>query len=118
MLHDATPDSVEEIRLLQAGFIEGFRSASDKLVFLRLAKVPLELPGPPGLKLIEIRVLDRTAVGAASRGFATDELVYHPLPKSMVKAAADLTLVYVSSRGVVEKTLAEVLAQHDHHHHH
>lgn len=122
----------EEYRLIEDTFIEGFRTASDRRGFLRLAAVPDELPD--GLKLVEIRIEDHYTVGSAAPGFASSELVYHPLPAGMIRGENRLVFVYVSTAERRELSLAEVFAlrslqpaqtagaetaePHAHHHHH
>lgn len=123
----------EERRLVEDAFIEGFRSATDRRGFLRLAAIPDELPD--GLKLVEIRIEDRYTVGSAAPGFASSELVYHPLPAGMIRGENRLVFVYVSTAKRREFSLAEVLTlrkfqpteaaaadapdpRHHHHHHH
>ena len=72
----------EHVHAAETAFIEGFRAASDKQAFLTLARIPLELAAAdgPGLKLVQVLLEDTVEVGRASRGFATRELVYQPLP--------------------------------------
>lgn len=121
----------EEHHALERAFIDGFRQAGDKQGFLRLARIPLELarPGRPGLKLMQVMIADVFEVGRASPGFASRELVYHPLPGKLVTARARLLFRYVSADELCELGLAELLdqapaaaqdglAQHHHHHHH
>ncbi|HYG84820.1 MAG TPA: hypothetical protein VD978_01025 [Azospirillum sp.] len=120
----------EEEHLLEEAFAEGFRGAADKLAFLRLARIPAELeqPGGLGLKLVEVRFEESHAVGTASPGFGSRELVYHPLPGRLIKATTRLVFRYLSADGVTDLTLAGVLERagletphahpdHDHHHH-
>jgi hypothetical protein len=121
----------EEYLALESAFIEGFRQAGDKQGFLRLARIPLELDraGQPGLKLMQVVLEDVVDVGRASPGFASRELVYHPLPAKLVTARARLRFRYVSADRLSELSLAELLDQppassgsvehrHDHPHHH
>lgn len=118
----------EEEHLLEEAFAHGFRGAADKLAFLRLARIPAELeqPGGLGLKLVEVRFEESHAVGTASPGFGSRELVYHPLPGRLITAATRLVFRYVSADGITDLTLAQVLeragldAGHadEHHHHH
>ncbi|MGQ9368716.1 hypothetical protein [Azospirillum sp. ST 5-10] len=116
----------EEEHLLEEAFADGFRRAADKLAFLRLARIPAELerPGGLGLKLVEVRFEESHAVGTASPGFGSRELVYHPLPGRLITAGTRLLFRYVSADGVTDLSLAEVLeragleAPHDHHHDH
>jgi hypothetical protein len=98
----------EEHEAVESAFIAGFRHAGDKLGFLRLARIPLELhrPQQPGLKLMQVIIEDTYEVGRASPGFASRELVYHPLPGKLVTAAARLRFRYVSALEVCELDLA------------
>ena len=108
--HHAAPSDGEDASLLEAAFIEGFRSATDKAVFLRLAGVPHHMPGKDGegLKLFEVRISDHYEVGSAAPGFGTSELVYHPFPGAMVRRATRLRFVYGSLRETRELTWAEI----------
>jgi hypothetical protein len=101
----------EEIEAAEQAFIEGFRGVSDKLGFLRLARIPLELDhgAGPGLKLMEVALEEVTEVGRASPGFASRELVYHPLPRGLVTSRTKLSFHYVSSRARRVFTLAELM---------
>ena len=112
----------EDYEALESAFIDGFRGAGDKQGFLRLAHIPLELhqPDRPGLKLMQVLVEEVFEVGRASPGFASRELVYHPLPGPLVTARAKLRFRYVSAEDLSELSLAEVLARSEkamHHHH-
>jgi len=102
-----------EYHAAETAFIEGFRQVSDKLGFLRLARIPLELelPGEPGLKLMQVALEEVFEVGRASPGFASRELVYHPLPGSLVTSETRLSFRYVSAVAVRELSLAELLAR-------
>ena len=88
----------EDIAAAERAFIQGFRSVADKLGFLRLARIPLELPhgGGPGLKLMEVAIEEVTEVGRASPGFSSRELVYHPLPQGLAETRTALAFHYVS----------------------
>jgi hypothetical protein len=120
----------EEHLALESAFIEGFRRAGDKQGFLRLARIPLELDrtDQPGLKLMQVVIEDVVDVGRASPGFASRELVYHPLPATLVTARARLRFRYVSADRLSEFSLAELLepppraspgsVEHRHHHPH
>jgi hypothetical protein len=70
-------------------------------------------------------VEDSFEVGRASPGFASRELVYHPLPGKLVTSRTRLAFRYVSSERLLELSLAEILElsgvaveDHDGHHHH
>jgi hypothetical protein len=102
----------EHLHAAEAAFIEGFRAASDKQAFLTLARIPLELAAPdgPGLKLVQVLLEDTVEVGRASRGFASRELVYQPLPAGLVTSQTRLCFRYISAEAMRELTLAEVTA--------
>jgi hypothetical protein len=108
---------------IEDAFISGFRAAPDKAGFLALARIPLELPGRegPGLKLLEVVLEESVEVGRASPGFASRELVYHPLPGKLVTTRMRLAFRYVSTERLEELSLAEVLhhsgIEVDEHHH-
>ena len=108
------------IHAAETAFIEGFRAASDKQAFLALVLIPLELAAAdgPGLKLVQVLLEDTVEVGRASRGFATRELVYQPLPARLVTSETRLRFRYISAEAVRELTLAEVMAAMSHGHAH
>jgi len=103
----------EHYHVVESAFIDGFRAAPDKQGFLALARIPLELPAGdgPGLKLVEIILVDAVEVGRASPCFGSRELVYQPLPGELVTARTKLFFRYVSSERVHDLALAEVLAR-------
>ena len=117
----------EQYHAAERAFIDGFRAASDKQGFLALARIPHELPDGdgPSLKLVEVILADSVEVGRASPGFASRELVYHPLPGKLVTSRTRLSFRYVSLARMRELSLAEVLERsgvalslEDGHHHH
>ena len=116
MPHDlhlpAPDDAAEDAHLLEAAFIEGFRAASDKASFLRLARIPHEWRGADGQgwKLVEVRIADDFEVGAAAPGFGTTELVYHPFPGAMIRRTTSLRFVYRTLHEVRELSWPEVMS--------
>ena len=106
-------DADEDARLQEAAFIAGFRSAPDKASFLRLAGVPQEWRDTDGQgwKLLEVRIADSFSVGAATPGFATPELVYHPFPGAMVRQATELRFVYATVQETRELGWSDVRAR-------
>ncbi len=107
--HDHKDDNTAE---LEGAFIDGFRAAQDRRAFLALVGVPLEIEpndGGPGLKLLEVRIQDSFQVGSASPGFGSRDLVYQPLPGSMIRQTTSLDLVYVSTAERRELTLHAAL---------
>jgi hypothetical protein len=118
----------EQYHAAEGAFIDGFRAAADKQGFLALARIPLELDDGdgPSLKLVEVIFADSFEVGRASPGFASRELVYHPLPGKLVTSRTRLAFRYVSIARARELSLAEVLERsgvalrmgaEGHHHH-
>ncbi|MEM8803008.1 MAG: hypothetical protein AAGF55_10775 [Pseudomonadota bacterium] len=100
-LHSHMPDAdkAEELQLLTAQFIDGFTSAKDKMSYLRLAGVPLEidaLDGGPSLKLVDVQLTTEWQVGTASPSFGSRELSYLPYPGDMVTERTNMSFIYVS----------------------
>lgn len=98
--HAANPGVVsEDDELMIKALVSGFEAAEDKTSFLRMAKVPFEIPSATGgrsLKLVDVEVRQGYQIGTASPGFASDELVYHPFPGNLVRQRTDMNFVYVS----------------------
>lgn len=96
--------------LLERAFVEGFRAASDRASFLRLAGIPLEaaIGDIAGFKLMEVRITDSVAVGAANPGFGTETLVYHPYPAALMRQETVLVFVYRTAREVRELGWADL----------
>ena len=127
--------NAEEIKLLERAFIDGYRKAEDKLGFLKLSGLPMELDLEqlPACKLVEVKIAETFTVGTAGPGFGSKELVYHPLPGEMVTSETTLEFLFVHAGGTESFNLAQLMAirdgrdaaeaQHDHdhahgHHHH
>lgn len=92
-------DQADEIAMLAGQFLEGFREASDKASYLRLAGVPLEIGSESGgkpLRLVDVTVESAWQVGAASPGFGGGDLVYMPFPGQMIRERVNCRLTYVS----------------------
>ncbi len=103
----------EELQTLAASFIDGFRQATDKASFLRVAGVPFQRPGADGLtlNLVDAEIRSAWQVGSASPGFASKELVYMPFPGEMIAGRENMTFVYVSMSERLDVDLLEVLAE-------
>lgn len=100
-LHSHLPqeDQSTDLQILATEFIEGFRAATDKAVYLKLACVPLEMPDKEGgapLKLVDVALTTEWQVGTASPSFGSPELAYLPFPGQMVKERSNMGFVYVS----------------------
>lgn len=95
-MHEA--DDAAELQVLASQFIDGFCEARDKMSYLRLAGVPLEMADGdgPGLKLVDVQLTTEWQVGTASPSFGSRELSYLPFPGEMVTERTNLTFVYVS----------------------
>lgn len=92
-------DAATDLQILAAAFIDGFRTADDKAVYLKLAGVPLEIADRDGgapLKLVDVALTTEWQVGTASPSFGSAELAYLPFPGSMVTERSNLGFVYVS----------------------
>ena len=97
--HMHGPDAAEAVAALAAQFMDGFRAAADKMTFLRLAGVPLEIAdgrGGPTLKLVDVALTTEWQVGTASPSFGSRELSYLPFPGPMVAERTNMGFVYVS----------------------
>ncbi|SEA35011.1 hypothetical protein [Rubrimonas cliftonensis] len=97
--HIHAPEAAETIAALAGQFIDGFKAAADKMAFLRLAGVPLEIGGAggaPSLKLVDVTLTTEWQVGTASPSFGSRELSYLPFPGPMVAERTNMGLVYVS----------------------
>lgn len=100
-LHSHMPDAdkADELQVLTEQFIEGFIAAKDKMSYLRLAGVPLEIDaavGGPSLKLVDVKLTTEWQVGTASPSFGSRELSYLPYPGDMVSERTNMGFVYVS----------------------
>ena len=110
--HVAEADTVDDLQVLTAQFIDGFRDAKDKAAYLRIAGVPLEiddLAGGPALKLVDVTLTTEWQVGTASPSFGSRELSYLPYPGEMVAERTNMGFVYVSLDGKLCRDLREFL---------
>ncbi len=107
----------EEIKLLEKAFVDGYRKAEDKLGFMRLSGIPMELAphGRPARKLVKVTVSDTFTVGSAGPGFGSRDLVYQPFPGEMVTSETALEFLFVHVDGTETYTLAQLLAIRDAH---
>ena len=97
--HLAEADAAAELHVLTTQFIDGFVAAKDKMSYLRIAGVPLEIPAPAGgptMKLVDVKLTTEWQVGTASPSFGSRELSYLPYPGPMVTERTNMGLVYVS----------------------
>ncbi len=97
--HMQPQDHADELRILGAQFIDGFREAKDKAAYLRIAGVPLEIEDPAGgppLKLVDVTLTTEWQVGTASPSFGSRELSYLPFPGEMISERTNMGFVYVS----------------------
>ena len=95
-MHEA--DEAAELQVLAEQFIDGFRTAKDKMSYLRLAGVPLEREdeGGPALKLVDVQLTTEWQVGTAAPSFGSRELSYLPFPGEMITERTNMGFVYVS----------------------
>ncbi|MGB0694539.1 MAG: hypothetical protein ACPGOY_02740 [Rhodospirillaceae bacterium] len=113
--HMEPEDRAEDIAVLTTEFISGFQTAADKAAYLKLAGVPLEIPGAtegaPSLKLVDISLRTEWQVGTASPAFGSRELSYLPFPGPMIRERTNMALIYVSLDERREVDLRSFLAQ-------
>ena len=94
-----TVDDAAELQVLTEQFIDGFVAAKDKMSYLRIAGVPLEIGAPgggPKMKLVDVTLTTEWQVGTASPSFGSRELSYLPFPGPMIQERTNMSLVYVS----------------------
>ena len=110
-MHEA--DDAAELQVLATQFIDGFREAKDKMSYLRLAGVPLEMAdgNGPGLKLVDVQLTTEWQVGTASPSFGSRELSYLPFPGEMVTERTNMNFVYVSTDRKAHVDLRDFLRQ-------
>lgn len=92
-------DEAAELQVLTAQFIDGFAAAKDKMSYLRIAGVPLEIDAPAGgpkMKLVDVQLKTEWQVGTASPSFGSRELSYMPYPGEMVTERTNMDFIYVS----------------------
>jgi hypothetical protein len=97
--HLPSEDAAAELQILSDQFIDGFVRARDKMAYLRIAGVPLEIAGRLGRsspKLVDVRLTSEWQVGSASPAFGSSELSYLPFPGEMIEERTNMALVYVS----------------------
>jgi len=116
-LHSHMPDAdkAEELQVLTTQFIDGFVAAKDKMSYLRLAGVPLEIDAPdggPSMKLVDVQLTTEWQVGTASPSFGSQELSYLPYPGDMVTERTNMGFVYVSLQAKQVNDLRSFLQQH------
>lgn len=95
---NAGRERTEELQVLAANFIEGFRGASDKTSYLRLSGIAFQKEGPDGLtlNLVDASISSNWQIGTASPAFASRELVYMPFPGALVTHRENMVFTYVS----------------------
>ena len=116
-LHSHMPDAdkAEELLVLTSQFIDGFVGAKDKMAYLRLAGVPLEIDCPdggPSMKLVDVQLTTEWQVGTASPSFGSQELSYLPYPGDLVTERTNMNFIYVSLRSKEVTDLRTFLKDH------
>lgn len=100
---------------LEDMFAEGYRAAQDKLVYLRLAHIPFELPGDQAsdsdsrMHLKSVRIEEMFEVGNVTPAFGSNRLIHQMCPHELVKSRKSLRFEYIHHDGAVEKSLHELL---------
>ena len=113
----------EAYHRLEDMFAEGYRAARDRLVYLRLAHIPFELPGDSDanarMHLKSVRVEEVFEVGNVAPAFGSNQLIHQMYPHGLEESHTSLKFIYVHLDGLVEKSLQElfglVIEDADHH---
>ena len=81
----------EQVKLQETAFIEAYRTAGDKRVFLELTGVhfSLEQEDHAGWHLTHIRIEETFEVGQASPAFGMARLVHHPIRSHPMASCGD-----------------------------
>ena len=112
--HVDDADRADELQILAAEFIAGWRASEDKAAYLRLAGAPMEIAddqGGPPLKLVDVTIESAWQVAAASPAFGRRELNHQPYPGPMIAERTNMKFVYVSLDRRAEVDLRGWLAQ-------
>lgn len=107
-------DAAADTQILTDQFIDGFVSARDKVAYLKIAGVPLEIEDPaggPSMKLVDVKLATEWQVGTASPSFGSRELSYLPYPGEMVTERTNLGFVYVSLTSKTVMDLREFISK-------
>lgn len=107
---EAPPDpQVRDLDLVEASFVEGFRSASDPTSFLRLAGIPFSARDDGGrtVHLLRCEIEEATDVGAVMPLMGGAAMRYDPLPKTFVSRRRRLAFVYHDGTGPRRLAFAE-----------
>ena len=113
-VHSETMDH-DSYHILEEMFIDGYRAAKNKLVYLRLAHIPFQLPTndhsvtDSTLYLNAVKIENIYEVGSVSPTFGTDQILHQMYPGDMVRAQHSLRFIYLQADGIVEKSLQELL---------
>ncbi|WP_299861453.1 hypothetical protein [uncultured Roseobacter sp.] len=113
--HMNEADGAAELQVLTEQFIDGFIAAKDKMSYLRIAGVPLEIDAPgggPSMKLVDVKLTTEWQVGTASPSFGSRELSYLPYPGEMVTERTNMGLIYVSLDAKHVADLRSFLQEH------
>lgn len=101
----------EELQVLCASFIDGFRTAADKNSYLRIAGIPFSRKGEDGLTqhLVDSVINSNWQIGTASPAFASRELAYMPYPGEMISMRETMIFTYVSLTSRADIALRDIL---------
>ncbi|MEM7524751.1 MAG: hypothetical protein AAF360_13530 [Pseudomonadota bacterium] len=112
--HVGDADHADELQILAAEFIAGWRASDDKAAYLRLAGVPMKIAdakGGPSLKLVDVAIESAWQVAAANPAFGSRELNHQPYPGAMIKERTNMNFVYVSLNRREEVDLRDFLSK-------
>lgn len=108
---DSGREHAEELKVLSASFVDGFRQAADKNSYLRIAGIPFSREGADGLTmhLVDAAITSNWQIGTASPAFGSRELVYLPYPGPMIGARESMTFTYVSLTTRADVDLRDII---------
>jgi hypothetical protein len=99
-----------DLDLVEQEFYRSALSSADPTSMLRLARIPFvaDLGDGKLMRLLSIRLSDKIEVGAISPGYGGSDVVYQPLPASLVTHSRDMRFVYHTPDGIRSFTYAEI----------
>lgn len=109
---------------LEAMFVEGYRDANDKMLYLRMAHIPFELTADSenelGWYLQKLDINEQVTVGHVAPAFASSQMVHQMYPHELVRSSTKLAFIYVNQEGVKECSLKDLyqltITESEHHH--
>ena len=94
---------------VEKAFVEGFLAATDPTSFLRLARIPFEMPDEgASLRLLRVEVDAVTDVGSLTPHLGGEGFRYDPLPANFVSQRRRLRFVYFDGASLRALSYSEI----------